>query len=60
MQDVPIGFAMAMSENLDAMKNFSSLSQEEQSQIILKARSMNSKQEMHDFVNSLSRQASFE
>lgn len=51
--DVPLGFGMVLAQNLEAMRHFSSLPRERQNEIISRAKSVNSKQEMRDFVSSL-------
>lgn len=51
--DVPLGFGMALSKNVDAMEAFAKLSETERQSVINKARSVQSKQEMQQFVNSL-------
>lgn len=56
--DIPMGLGMALSQNHDAMNRFSSLSQQEQQQIIEQTHSIRSKEEMRSFVSSLG-QSSF-
>jgi len=51
--EVPLGLGMAFAQNLNAMKYFSSLSKQQQQQIIDSAHQVKSKQEMQAFVSSL-------
>mgnify|MGYP000035902480 FL=1 len=46
-----LGFGLAMNE--DAMRGFSSLDDDEKKQVIDAARSIGSKEEMQQFVNSI-------
>lgn len=52
--DIPLGFGFALAQNPDAMKQFSSLTDEERSQILAKAHAVSSRREMQSLVNSLS------
>lgn len=52
--DIPIGLGMALAQDIDAMKYFSSMSTEQQKEIINQAKNIRSKQEMHQFVEQLS------
>jgi len=51
--DVPLGLGMALAQNLPAMNIFAALSNQEQQQIINRAHSVQSKQEMQSLVDSL-------
>ena len=53
-ESMPLGFRFALAQNPEAMKKFSSLSQEQQSELIQKARAVSSKREMQALVHSLS------
>lgn len=53
MEDIPIGFSMALAENLDAMQAFSKLSREEQQRVIAEARNIRSRRSMGEYVLSL-------
>lgn len=53
--DIPIGLGMALAQNSSAMATFSSLSQQEQQQIIQQTHSIQSKEEMQSFVSSFSK-----
>lgn len=50
-QDIPMGLSMAMAENLDALREFSSFSPQQQQEVIEKTHGIQSKQEMHQFVS---------
>lgn len=52
-KDMPVGFAMALAMNAEAMKKFSMLDEKEQKRIIEGTHSVNSRDEMHSYVNSL-------
>lgn len=51
--EMPVGFAMALSMNPDAMQKFATLSEEQKRQIIEGTHAIKSKQEMHRYVASL-------
>ncbi len=51
--EMPIGFAMALAMNPEAMQRFGALSEEQKQQIIAGTHSVKSKDEMHRYVNSL-------
>ncbi|MDD5795974.1 MAG: hypothetical protein PUD24_03455 [Oscillospiraceae bacterium] len=55
LDELPMGFGMALAKNTDAMAVFSNLSIEKQQDIIDKTHCINSKKEMQSFVNSLSK-----
>lgn len=52
--DLPLGFGMALAQNESAMKQFESLSEAQKADIVNRSHNVNSKQEMHSLVNSLS------
>ncbi len=52
-EDLPVGFGMALSQNVYAMEYFAALPKTKQSAIIEQARYVSSPAEMHNFVNSL-------
>lgn len=54
--ELPLGFGMALAQNEKAMQKFESLSQTEKDNVIQKAHTVNSKQEMQVLVNSLGEQ----
>ena len=51
--DVPVGFAMALAQNPEAMEKIALLSEEKKKEIIDGTHSVKSKQEMHDYVNKI-------
>lgn len=51
--EMPMGFAMALAMNPDAMQKFGTLSEEQQQAIIAGTQTVKSKAEMHRYVNSL-------
>lgn len=51
--DIPMGFSMALSKNLDAMDYFSSVSPEKQQQIINGTHNIRSKKEMNEYVKNI-------
>ncbi len=52
-EDLPVGFGMALSQNVYAMEYFAALSKQKQRAIIEQAKYVSSSSEMHNFVNSL-------
>ena len=52
---MPLGLGMAMSMNPEAMKYFASLSEEEQAAVIAHVHTIQSRDEMHAYVNALGR-----
>ncbi len=50
---MPVGFAMALAMDMDAMKNFSMCSEEKKQQIIDGTHSIKSKDEMHQYVREI-------
>lgn len=51
--NIPLGLEMALSRNLSAMKEFSKLSETEKNKFIDGCRNVHSKDEMQNYVNSL-------
>lgn len=51
--EMPVGFAMALSMNPDAMQKFSVLSEEKKKEIIEGTHNVKSKAEMLNYVNSI-------
>ncbi len=51
--EMPVGFAMALAQNPEAMEKFSLLSEAEKRKIIDGTHSVKSRNEMHRYVNSL-------
>ena len=53
--EMPLGFAMALAMNPDAMEIFSTLSEVEKKEIIEGTHTVKSKEAMHEYVSSLAR-----
>jgi hypothetical protein len=53
LQDLPIGFGMALLQNQQAAAYFGSLPQEQRQQLISQVHGINSKEEMQAFVANL-------
>lgn len=51
--EMPVGFAMALAMNPDAMQKFSMLNEEQKQQIIAGTHTVKSRDEMHRYVDSL-------
>ncbi len=51
--EMPVGFSMALAQNPEAMQKFAMLSDEEKKKIINGTHSVNTKQEMREYVNAL-------
>ncbi len=51
--EMPVGFAMALAMNPDAMQKFATLSEEQKREIIDGTHSVKSRDEMHRYVDSL-------
>lgn len=51
--DLPLGFGMALAKNLSAMEFFAALPESERQRIIDRTHSIKSKEEMQEYVNSL-------
>ncbi|NLZ45130.1 MAG: hypothetical protein GX896_00390 [Clostridiales bacterium] len=58
--DLPLGFGMALSQNVTAMENFATLNPEQKQSIINNTRQIKSKNEMQNFVSNLSTPADFD
>lgn len=50
---IPVGFSFALAQNPDALEKFATLSEGEKKKIIDGTHSINSKQEMHEYVNNI-------
>ena len=53
--NIPVGLGMALSENVDALNYFGTLSKDEQQQIISHAHSVESKEEMQNYVDNFNK-----
>ena len=51
--EMPVGFAMALAMNPDAMQKFSLMNEAQKQEIIAGVHTMGSKEEMQQYVNSL-------
>lgn len=51
--EMPVGFVMALAMNPDAMQKFATLNEEQKQRIIDGTHSVKSREEMHQYVNSL-------
>ena len=51
--EMPMGFSMALAQNPLALQKFAMLSEDKKKQIIDGTHSVNSKQEMHEYVNKI-------
>ncbi len=52
-EEMPVGFAMALAQNPDAMQRFAVLSEAEKKRVIDGTHSVKSRDEMHRYVNKL-------
>ncbi len=52
---LPLGFGMALSQNVDAMKTFTMLSEPEQQKVLDKTHAAATKTEMQEIVDGLAR-----
>lgn len=50
---VPIGFGMALAQNIGAMQHFSGMTEAEKEEILNRARDAKSKDEMESLIDSL-------
>lgn len=50
---MPLGFGMALAQNPQAMEKFALLSEEKKQELISGTHSVNSKQEMRQYVNNI-------
>jgi len=51
--DIPLGFGMALAQNLDAMKHFANLSDVQKQAVISGTHNIKSKEEMQMYVDNL-------
>ena len=52
-EEMPIGFGMALAQNPEAMQKFALLSEEEKKQLIDGTHAVNSRDEMHRYVQQI-------
>ena len=53
LNDIPMGFGMALAKNVNAMKYFAGLPRERQAEIVRQTHEISSKQEMQAFVERM-------
>ena len=51
--ELPVGFAMALAMNPEAMQKFAALNEEQKQKIIAGTHTLKSRDEMHRYVDSL-------
>lgn len=51
--EIPVGFAMALAKNPEAMQKFATLSEKKKQEIIARTHFVKSKDVMHRYVNAL-------
>lgn len=51
--EIPVGFSMALAQNPEAMEKFAKLSEDQKATIIEGTHSVNSKNEMHRYVDNI-------
>lgn len=56
---IPLGLGMALAQNMDAMRTFSSMSESAMQDVIDRSRHVQSKQEMENLVNGLSGESGY-
>lgn len=52
-EEMPVGFAMALAMNPEAMQKFATLSEDQKRTVIEGTHSVQSRDEMHQYVNTL-------
>ncbi len=55
--EMPIGFSMALAQNPQAMEKFSTFDEEQKKRVIRGTHSVNSREEMHRYVDSIAKGA---
>lgn len=53
--EMPIGFSMALALNPEAMEKFAMMNETQKQEIINGTHNIKSKQEMHEYVNNLTK-----
>ncbi|MCX7715088.1 MAG: hypothetical protein N2171_05120 [Clostridia bacterium] len=53
--DIPLGLGMALAQNPDAMMHFSTFSFEKKQKVLEHVHTINSKHEMQEYVNQISK-----
>ena len=52
-EELPVGFSMALAQNPEAMEKFALLSDDKKKEIINGTHNIESKREMHEYVNNI-------
>lgn len=52
-KDLPIGFSLALAQNLNALDSFSSMTNEKQKEVVDGAKQVRSKKEMRSYVDNI-------
>ncbi|MBQ9743985.1 MAG: hypothetical protein IJW19_02570 [Clostridia bacterium] len=52
-EEMPVGFAMSLAMNPEAMQKFETLSEEQKREVIKGTHNVKSRKEMHQYVDSL-------
>lgn len=52
-RSMPIGLAMMLAQNNDAMRNFALMSENDQQRVLNRARNVSSKAQMHELVGGI-------
>lgn len=52
-KDLPVGFGLALAQNLNALDKFSSMTNEKQKEIVEGAKQVSSKKEMRSYVDNI-------
>ena len=55
LSDLPLGFGLALAQNRDALYSFSKMTEQQKKEVINHTHTIQSKQEMKSFVNSLNK-----
>jgi len=52
-KDLPLGFSLALAQDLNALDHFASMTDSKQKMVIEKTKHIKSKEEMRDYINNL-------
>lgn len=53
LKDLPLGFSLALAQNLNALDNFAAMPESKQKIVLDKIKNVKSKEEMRSYVNNL-------
>lgn len=53
LKDLPLGFSLALAQNLNALDNFAAMPESKQKIVLDKIKHVKSKEEMRSYVNNL-------